>query len=142
METTQYVADHTWGTRVGLKQPKKVTQPAGLWQRNLENKTKFLKHKTCLVAHNYTLSSVNHMYASKMVNEMLMNLCYKISMKKFFGKNHRVPGNVRGECVTTVTTQISINVIKNILKDAITVYRDLCVSSPYHFQIAIFFIKI
>ena len=29
---------------------------------------------------------------------------------------------------TTVTTQISINVIKNILKDAITVYRDLCVS--------------
>ena len=29
---------------------------------------------------------------------------------------------------TTVTTQISINVIKNILKDAITVYRDLCAS--------------
>ena len=29
---------------------------------------------------------------------------------------------------TTVTIQISINVIKNILKDAITVYRDLCAS--------------
>ena len=44
---------------------KKVTQPAGLRQRNLEDKTEFYENKTCLVAHNYTLSSVNHMYASK-----------------------------------------------------------------------------
>ena len=34
------------------------------------------------------------MYASKMVKEMLMDLCYKIYMKKIFRKNHRVPGNV------------------------------------------------
>ena len=74
-----------------------------------------MKHKTCLVAHNYTISSANRMYALKMTKEMLMNLCYKILMKKkLFRKNHRVPReSVRGECVTTATTQISINVIKN-----------------------------
>ncbi len=38
--------------------------------------------------------------------------------------------SVRGACLTTMTTQISINVNKV----AITVYRDLCVSVSYVIQ--------
>ena len=72
METTQNVADHTQGTRVGLKQPKKLPNlqacSRGIWKTKLS----FMKNKTCLVAHNYTSSSVNHMYASKMAKEMLL----------------------------------------------------------------------
>ena len=56
---------------------------------------------------------------------MLMNLCYKILMKKTFLEKIT---EYQGICERRVRTQISINVIKNILKDVITVYRDLCVS--------------
>ena len=52
----------------------------GIWKTKLS----FMKNKTYLVAHNYTLSSVNHMYASKMVKEMLMNLCYTNFNEKNF----------------------------------------------------------
>ena len=34
------------------------------------------------------------MYASKMVNEMLLNLCCYIFNEKIFRKNHRILGNV------------------------------------------------
>ena len=117
---------------VGLKQPKKLPNlqacSRGIWK----TKPSFMNNKTCFVAHNYTLSTVNRLYALKMIKEMLMNLCYKIYMKKLFRKKSQSTKEcVRDECVTTVTTQISINVIKNILKDAITVYWDLCVSVAF-----------
>ena len=87
-----------------------------------------MRHKTCLVAHNYTLSSVNHMYALKITKEMLMNLCYKIYMKNFLEKITEYQGmcerQVRNHSDNTNIDKCD----KNILKYAITVYRDLCVS--------------
>ena len=66
------------------------------------------------------------MYASQMVNEMLLNLCYKFQWKNFLEKTTEYQGMCEKRVRTTVTTQISINVIKNISKDAITVCQDLC----------------
>ena len=48
--------------------------------------------------------------------------------KKLFRKNHRIPGNV-WEASAHHSDNTNIDKCdKNILKDAITVYRDLCVS--------------